>query len=587
MKKNCISSTHPSLSREWDYDKNGKLTPFDITRGSHTIVYWKCKNGHEFKASPYNITRTIDNRCPQCNSLAFVKPYLLKEWDYDKNKDISPFFISVFSRKKVHWKCKEGHGWEDRICKRSSGWGSCKKCNSLAFKIPKMASEWHPTKNGNISPWDVDFGSQKRVWWKCKCGHEWHGTIGSRTSHNRQCPYCTHQKVYREISLAFLKPELAKQWHSTKNLKLTPWDVTSSSTKIVWWECPVCKSEWKNSVNGRFNHKTCPFCNGKRTNNTNSMEVLRPDLLDEWDYDKNKLPPCKYTIGSSSIVYWKCKKCGSESQSLICEKAKGHQKCLRCRSLGVKHPNLLKQLHPTKNKNFNPYSILPGIRKKIWWQCDKGHEYRMAIGNKACQKQGCPYCSNKKIDRNNCLASLRPDLLKEWNYKNNKISPYEVSVSSGKRISWQCDRGHEWVASIATRNNGHGCPKCRGVMLKDGTHCRSYVEALFYLRLKDEKVYFLHDRVYGASLGRFRYDFYIPSRNEYIEVTSFNKRFHYKHGQYFGYLRKIVKKRRYVINVMNAVFKFIQYAPNKKDMEYIRSNIMIQGKTHKNKEIYT
>lgn len=38
-------------------------------------------------------------------------------------------------------------------------------------------------------------------------------------------------------SLADLNPELAKQWHPSKNNELTPYDVGPDSTKIVWWKC--------------------------------------------------------------------------------------------------------------------------------------------------------------------------------------------------------------------------------------------------------------------------------------------------------------------------------------------------------------
>jgi hypothetical protein len=38
-------------------------------------------------------------------------------------------------------------------------------------------------------------------------------------------------------SLAEVNPELAKQWHSTKNGELTAAEVFASSGKKVWWRC--------------------------------------------------------------------------------------------------------------------------------------------------------------------------------------------------------------------------------------------------------------------------------------------------------------------------------------------------------------
>ena len=62
--------------------------------------------------------------------------------------------------------------------------------NILAIKNPQLASEWHPTKNENLTPNDVGIGSKKKVWWLGKCDHEWAATISSRNKGNG-CPYCS------------------------------------------------------------------------------------------------------------------------------------------------------------------------------------------------------------------------------------------------------------------------------------------------------------------------------------------------------------------------------------------------------------
>lgn len=55
------------------------------------------------------------------------RPSLAEEWDYDKN-EISPDEISVFSSQKIWWKCKEGHSWKAQVSNRANGAG-CPKCN--------------------------------------------------------------------------------------------------------------------------------------------------------------------------------------------------------------------------------------------------------------------------------------------------------------------------------------------------------------------------------------------------------------------------------------------------------------------------
>ena len=42
--------------------------------------------------------------------------------------------------------------------------------NDLATMRPDLAEEWNFEKNGEIKPYDVTCGSNKKVWWICKHG---------------------------------------------------------------------------------------------------------------------------------------------------------------------------------------------------------------------------------------------------------------------------------------------------------------------------------------------------------------------------------------------------------------------------------
>ena len=44
----------------------------------------------------------------------------------------------------------------------------------------ELLEEWHPTKNANLTPHNVTYGSKKKVWWICKNGHEWQASICDR-----------------------------------------------------------------------------------------------------------------------------------------------------------------------------------------------------------------------------------------------------------------------------------------------------------------------------------------------------------------------------------------------------------------------
>ena len=68
------------------------------------------------------------------------------------------------------------------------------RTNDLATLNPEIAMEWHPTKNGELTPNDVTAGSHKKVWWQCSKfkNHEWDARIKDRTRSNvpTGCPDC-------------------------------------------------------------------------------------------------------------------------------------------------------------------------------------------------------------------------------------------------------------------------------------------------------------------------------------------------------------------------------------------------------------
>jgi hypothetical protein len=142
------------------------------------------------------------------NNGSFAKLFseLASEWNYDKN-DGNPNDYSYGSPVMVWWSGKCGHEWEDSILNRTSKGRGCPYCsgrklhidNSLALKFPRIAEEWHPTKNGKLTPYNFTKSSRKRIWWICKNGHEWSNTINSRTNNLSDCPECSLPKGEKRI----------------------------------------------------------------------------------------------------------------------------------------------------------------------------------------------------------------------------------------------------------------------------------------------------------------------------------------------------------------------------------------------------
>jgi hypothetical protein len=141
------------------------------------------------------------------------------------------------------------------------------KDNNLSVLYPEIAKEWHPTKNEDLKPEDITSKSGRKIWWKCsKKGHEWPAIIAGRTN-GGGCPYCSGRKAGKDNNLSARFPEIAKEWHPTKNGNLTPEGVMPGSNKKVWWICSKEDDhEWDAIINHRTRGSGCPECNRRRRN---------------------------------------------------------------------------------------------------------------------------------------------------------------------------------------------------------------------------------------------------------------------------------------------------------------------------------
>ena len=240
-----------------------------------------------------------------------------------------------------------GFQWEPRSSK------------SLSEAHPELAEQWHPTKNGDLTPRDVAAGSNKRVWWKCKkCGGEWEVAVVNR-ARGTKCPYCENKKALPGFNdLATTHPDLAKQWHPTKNGDLTPRDVVAGSGRKVWWrhwhEESQTWHEWETYIFSRASKGIpCPYCDGRRE------------------------------LGGFN-------------------------------DLATTHPDLAKQWHPAKNGDLTPRDVVAGSGRKVWWrhwheESQTWHEWEAAVSARTRRNRpsGCPRCKTIAIAAKNSRPVIR------------------------------------------------------------------------------------------------------------------------------------------------------------------------------------
>ena len=275
---------------------------------------------------------------------------LLQEWAFDKNGELRPETVSYGSKKKIWWRCEKGHEWDAAVFYRTIKGNGCPVCdkkaiiageNDLATTHPAVAEQWHPTKNGDLTPSQVASGSHRRVWWRCKDGHEWLAQINSRGVDGNDCPYCSHRIVSTgETDLATLYPEILEEWAWDKNAPLKPDQVTALSNKKAWWRCKL-GHEWSAVIASRtVEGKGCPYCAGKKVwPGFNDLETKEPIIASQW--------------------------------------------------------------HPTLNGELTPEMVSCGSKKRVWWQCADGHVWNAVVYSRATgQKCGCPVCAgNTKRSR--------------------------------------------------------------------------------------------------------------------------------------------------------------------------------------------
>jgi DNA-directed RNA polymerase subunit RPC12/RpoP len=479
-KSRSLARVNPAVAKEWHPSRNQELTPSDVSFGSNKKVWWLCEKGHEWKAAPNS--RSQGDGCPYCaghmidesNCLASTNPKLTEEWHPTKNGDLTPQQVSKGAHKKVWWKCQFGHSWQAMISNRTRGrncpYCSCKLASPehcLAAVDPEQSKEWHPALNGKLTPFDVTPSSNKKVWWRCKEGHEWQAMVNAK----KGCGVCANRIVGPENNLAFINPDLATQWHPTRNGDLTPSDVVPGSARKVWWKCPRGHS-WRATLVTRHRQSSgCPKC----SNQTSKPELrIYAELSGLFENVRRRakihgqeidvfLPDYNLGVEFDGYHFHQEKFDADENKTKILSD-KG-VKIIRVRErplnrissddIFIKRGKLTKSdvnrllqvIYPALSKSDK--SKIPSyLESKIF-------KYEAEFRSLLSELPGPGADSSVK--------SLYPKLVAEWHYeKNDPLSPESFAIKSSQIVWWKCALGHEWKATIATRTSGVGCPYCSG-----------------------------------------------------------------------------------------------------------------------------
>ena len=185
-----------------------------------------------------------------------------------------------------------------------------------------------------------------------------------------------------------------------------------------------------------------------------------------------------FTKGSDFKAWWVCPKCDAEYESTISHRVYGTG-CPKCgvekqvakrrancakKSGGIKDSLLLAEWNYEKNGACKPEDFSPTSSASVWWRCKKcGYEWKAKISNRSHGRE-CPCCANRVVVKGkNDLATLYPDLAKEWNCElNGSKTPESIVPGHNGRVWWTCPKcRHVYQASPSNRTSkGSGCRKC-------------------------------------------------------------------------------------------------------------------------------
>ena len=419
---NDLATTNPALASEWNYDKNTALTPSKVTCGSDKSVWWKCPIcGIEWNAKIAN--RNRGSGCPACSSkkisrkassfhlktsgsLAQTHPNLASEWQFEKNLPLTPDTVTAKSPKKVWWRATCGHEWQAIIANRGKGNG-CPYCsnqkalagfNDLKSRCPEISAEWHPTRNIPLLPSEVVYKSNKKVWWKGCCGHEWMQPISNRTVRHQGCPICARMAQ------------------------------TSFPEQAIFY---YVKQAFPNAINS---YQTI-------FDNEMELDIYIPEINTAIEYDGSNWHSSHNALLREEMKYQICKENGIR---LIRVK-----EVLNIEVKNTADTVILSKRHPSAAELDTAILNVMSALNVIVDVCTSRDAAQV-------------YAQYRQRQKGRSFQSVYPELSAEWDTeKNDGLLPEMFAPRSGISVWWKCKTcGHEWKTIIAHRAAGSGCPKC-------------------------------------------------------------------------------------------------------------------------------
>ena len=502
---NDLSTVQPELSKEWDYVKNIDIRPENVTLHSNKKVWWKC-NACGFSWESKVNHRANGRGCPKCakskrinsfkenfvlkrgeNDLSTLRPDLVLEWDYSKNKGIDPKNYTCGSKEKIWWKCSTcGFEWNASINNRAINESGCPKCKKYTrTSFPEQAILFYLRQLFNSvenSYTDIFYPSRRELDIyipEIKTGIEYDG-IAFHSDERAKKVGLEKYEVCKKNNIRLIRVSESPEKTDDCDFYIYRDGYNSSSLDNAISKVVELLSDKSIDIDTERDRRTISSQYFGIIKNK-SIAIRFPEKVKEWDIEKNgDIVPDM--VNSSSIVkyWWKCEK-GHSYQMTPANKCHHGSGCPICsgkqilsgfNDLKTRNPEIAKDWDYDKNYPLQADEVSPFSNKKYWWICSEGHSYCASPNNRISNKSNCPYCSGKKVMAGyNDLVTTNKDIIKYWDFSLNKdIDPEQISAGSLKKVWWICPKGHEYEKAVASFIKYPNCPVCSGRVLKTGVN---------------------------------------------------------------------------------------------------------------------
>lgn len=492
----------PELSTRWACDLNDGVDKSSVPAGTRKRYWWRCQTepAHVWKSSPHDLPK----RCPICHprhpvfaqSLAGLYPKIADE--IDRTLPSQPKAEDLFpqSNKKLTWRCRHGHSYQATVQQRTKHERQCPEClvlglvfpsksgrrlstcYNLLTEFPDIASELHPSLNGNVDASRVSPKTSKKFFWQCtrNPNHVWQTSVSNRTRLGSGCPYCYNQtsrgeiRVYAEIRSVFANVEHRRR--------------VNGREIDVWLETMQIGIEY----DGAFWHKDTEDQDNKKIgvferNGISLIRIREQPLAADRGLDLSIRHPIS-KADMNNVFQLICKVATLTSlqldlvkdyisKSTFSDEAGYNRLLLGCdkppfeRSL-ASNPSVANTWHAELNSPLMPSDVWIGSNAYAWFACATCTKaFRAKVYKRASLVQNVAKCKQ-------CASALRGDLLlKDANPAlfselavelNNNVDIATLRPNSNKVLWWRCPNvsSHLWKATVAHRTSGTGCPYCVG-----------------------------------------------------------------------------------------------------------------------------